>query len=725
MDGCALLNEVNIIGCLPTGFFESIRSPRWTERRDTLLALIDILSQYPRIDPKIKYNEIVSELKLIILKDSNVVVVALALRALAAFIKGLRKNFILLHILEKFKEKKASVKEAVMDCLSLVAEHCDSGILIGPICEALEKATNPSVKSSIDQWIYCILCHYPQSAAPISFIKNVGPYLVKHSKDGDPDVREGSCMAFGAISRLVEKEITSSIADEVFRDKTKFKKITEYFEKAEKDFEAYEQARIKSHMEMQFCAPGEDAENNEEFNSGSVQPDAAISRWELLTETKISDKIPRDIQAKLTSKQWKERKELLYNILEKNPRLCPDEDCSELVGALLKTLEKDVNINVAAVAARCITAFANGLRYRFATFIPKIYGSVFEKFKERKVILREPLIELCDVLALLAPLPAYIDAVETALQKPNPQIKAQTALFISRLLRQHNMYTLPLDCVRQKLGPALTKLSSDADPDTRDASFVAVGAIMRIVGESVVNICCAEVMQDDNKAIKVRENCKALIKEFGLNASNQILKLHQEMRSTSAVTKIKNDKVHSDSKIDSMTTKKISKSLTHSRPKFNSAVVPAARIQSTRAAMTSLSVVEAKCNEPRVLSAKLRHTMEEANGGQMRKNVNMYEKNSSSEKDVFFDAAEEMEVTSRSSSEPDNSVCGNNTYIVEKKESITEETVSSLSISHETKRSATASSIVPSACNCGSRLPSRLPRGTSGSRIPIPIHRRT
>lgn len=57
------------------------------------------------------------------------------------------------------------------------------------------------------------------------------------------------------------------------------------------------------------------------------------------------------------------------------------------------------------------------------------------------------------------PLSAYIEAVEIALQKPNPQIKMQTALFLSRLLRQHNMHTSPLDCIKERLGPALTKVA--------------------------------------------------------------------------------------------------------------------------------------------------------------------------------------------------------------------------------------------------------------------------
>lgn len=59
------MNEVDITDHLPPGFFETIRSAKWDERRDVLLALIDSLSHYPCINPKIKYNEILAELKLV------------------------------------------------------------------------------------------------------------------------------------------------------------------------------------------------------------------------------------------------------------------------------------------------------------------------------------------------------------------------------------------------------------------------------------------------------------------------------------------------------------------------------------------------------------------------------------------------------------------------------------------------------------------------------------
>lgn len=62
-------------------------------------------------------------------------------------------------------------------------------------------------------------------------------------------------------------------------------------------------------------------------------------------------------------------------------------------------LEKDANINVCALAARCITSLANGLRKKFAMHVNLVIPVIFEKFKEKKPVLRDPLIDCIDAVA--------------------------------------------------------------------------------------------------------------------------------------------------------------------------------------------------------------------------------------------------------------------------------------------------------------------------------------
>lgn len=65
-------------------------------------------------------------------------------------------------------------------------------------------------------------------------------------------------MAFGAVLRLTEEKAAVAIADGVFCDKGKSKKIEEYSVKAFKDYEALEKARIEAGFSMNgLCASEE------------------------------------------------------------------------------------------------------------------------------------------------------------------------------------------------------------------------------------------------------------------------------------------------------------------------------------------------------------------------------------------------------------------------------------------------------------------------------------
>ena len=62
-------------------------------------------------------------------------------------------------------------------------------------------------------------------------------------------------------------------------------------------------------------------------------------------------------------------------------------------------LEKDANVMVAALAAKCLKCIAEGLRKKFAPHAPTVVPTIFEKFKEKKPALRDPLVECIDAVA--------------------------------------------------------------------------------------------------------------------------------------------------------------------------------------------------------------------------------------------------------------------------------------------------------------------------------------
>ena len=65
---------------------------------------------------------------------------------------------------------------------------------------------------------------------------------------------------------------------------------------------------------------------------------------------------------------------------------------------VFQIIDRDANINVQANAVKVFTALGNGLRSRFIPYISQFLPILFDKFKEKKPALRDPLIECCDSL---------------------------------------------------------------------------------------------------------------------------------------------------------------------------------------------------------------------------------------------------------------------------------------------------------------------------------------
>lgn len=63
IDPWDLLDPVDVLSRLPANFQENVDSKKWTERKDGLQALCDLLTANPRLDPKANYGDMVALLK--------------------------------------------------------------------------------------------------------------------------------------------------------------------------------------------------------------------------------------------------------------------------------------------------------------------------------------------------------------------------------------------------------------------------------------------------------------------------------------------------------------------------------------------------------------------------------------------------------------------------------------------------------------------------------------
>lgn len=122
IDPFDLLDPVDILAKLPKDFYEKCEAKKWQERKEAMEALDALLVANPKLEAG-DYADLVRLLKKMVGKDTNVVVVALAVKCIGGLANGLKKKFspyassCVSTILEKFKEKKANVVTAMREAI--------------------------------------------------------------------------------------------------------------------------------------------------------------------------------------------------------------------------------------------------------------------------------------------------------------------------------------------------------------------------------------------------------------------------------------------------------------------------------------------------------------------------------------------------------------------------------------------------------------------------------
>ncbi|XP_055331341.1 cytoskeleton-associated protein 5-like [Paramacrobiotus metropolitanus] len=223
-----------VLKSLPEDFDTKLQSKKWQERKEALDAF-DKLSTHPKLAEG-DYGPVVSELKKIIGKDSNVSVVAVAGKCIANLGKGLQQKFspyspsCISVILEKFKEKKSNVVTAMRDAVDACFLSTTLDVIAETILEDLSHKT-PSVKSETTTFLTRCFCKFHPEDLPKKQLKIFVEALIKNSNDPDQSVRDSAFEALGTAMKVVgEKAITPFLTDGI--DELKMKKIQEFCEKA-------------------------------------------------------------------------------------------------------------------------------------------------------------------------------------------------------------------------------------------------------------------------------------------------------------------------------------------------------------------------------------------------------------------------------------------------------------------------------------------------------------
>ncbi|XP_010190132.1 PREDICTED: cytoskeleton-associated protein 5 isoform X2 [Mesitornis unicolor] len=234
VDAYELLEAVEILSKLPKDFYEKIEAKKWQERKEALEA-VELLVKNPKLESG-DYADLVKVLKKVVGKDTNVMLVALAAKCLAGLATGLRKKFgqyaghVVPTILEKFKEKKPQVVQALQEAIDAIFLTTTLQNISEDILAVMDNK-NPTIKQQTSLFIARSFRHCTPSTLPKSLLKPFCAALLKHINDSAPEVRDAAFEALGTALKVAgEKAVNPFLADV---DKLKLDRIKECAEKVE------------------------------------------------------------------------------------------------------------------------------------------------------------------------------------------------------------------------------------------------------------------------------------------------------------------------------------------------------------------------------------------------------------------------------------------------------------------------------------------------------------
>uniref|UniRef100_A0A1I7T5Y2 TOG domain-containing protein n=1 Tax=Caenorhabditis tropicalis TaxID=1561998 RepID=A0A1I7T5Y2_9PELO len=532
MDEWSILDEVDVLAKWPSEHKKAVleAGSKWKERKEGLEALNTIIEQNPRLSTTTMtiYGELMDEIRKVLDRETNIVVVTTAIRTVELMAKGLRHKFsgfigmVVPFLIKRAKDKKKNVRDAVLGAMAAVSDTTTPERVQKDIVDWFG-IPSPESKQTLLSFLFAYFCR--QYSPDIPFVKTIAPLIVKASSESDVAVRDKACQALGGLKRLMGDAISAFLVP-ISTETAKIEKIQQYQEEAIEEFRKFQESQPKSMENGQI--PSENSENSGETTEEVAATSSGVmDPWEIMDSEDVTKKIDKGVEAQLVDKNWKERVaggESVKKSMEGVLRIDLPDRLVEILKILIKIIEKDVNVNVASLSAQILKDVAQKSRFAFASIAHRAFPVVFDKLKDKKAVLRDALVEYCDEAANTTPLSAYSEAVIAALGSKNPQTRQQTALFLSRFFAKNDTKTMEIEAVKQ-LVEHITKVTNDADKEVREAAIRVVAAIQKSMGEAISKRLLAEVYDDKLKADKIPTIVEELETEFGKSATPEMLRL--------------------------------------------------------------------------------------------------------------------------------------------------------------------------------------------------------
>ena len=234
LDAYDLAEPQPILERLPAQFYESVESGVWKERKEALEALLPIV-RVPRIQENAKYGELVDALLKRISSDANILVVIAGVQVVEGLARGLRAAFnpfrsnALSALLERSKEKKTSVLEAIRAALSAIhLPQAGFPDLLDTDLKPFLAHKNPQVRSETLGFITrsCMPKSNNQLNNSKKSIKTLVDAVIPCMDDGSEEVREAAAACLARLVGFAGEKVVMPLMEGSL-DKLKLAKIAQ------------------------------------------------------------------------------------------------------------------------------------------------------------------------------------------------------------------------------------------------------------------------------------------------------------------------------------------------------------------------------------------------------------------------------------------------------------------------------------------------------------------
>ncbi|CAF2747465.1 unnamed protein product [Rotaria sp. Silwood2] len=477
-------------------------------------------------DQSPEFNKYVNLIKKFVI-DSNENAREKALDAVFAFVEeaniaGKTVNDVASGLIGKCLNARLKMKERACEILLMYIEIEKQIEIEDELVKGLENK-QPKIVQACLEILRKGLSEFGSKILPIKpFLKQVIPLL----DDRDKTVRDESKLLIVEIYKWIGKQTLMPMIQNV-------KPIQ--MQELQTEFEKLDLNGIDKPRQTRFLRSQQDLKQKMEEivvtssvaiedNNVDIQED--LDPFEMMEAVNILERLSKDFFDKIESKQWKDRKEVLddlLTLLTQNPKPTSDSDYTELVKVLKKIVAKDSNVPVVLVAAKCLTALAKGLRKTFKNYAVGIIEVCLDRCREKKTNVIEVLREACEAAYPGTNLEQFSEVAVVLLAHKTPIVRQCTQQFLTKCFSMATQATLPKKILKIYL-QSLIKNTGEADSTVRDSAFESLGMLWKCLGEKHILPNLTDM--DELKLNKIKEYAEKSV----------LLNLRGEPRSTAPVT---------------------------------------------------------------------------------------------------------------------------------------------------------------------------------------------